>query len=262
MKVADKRNVDARVGVDVTDEGLKGRIRAGDQSIEAPLRVSHEMVATLSGPGFAVTPVTPGKQSVAEGFTTVWDWEVEAKVQGTQELEATLYALVPDGASATAQQRIDSYTQKINVSVKPQTWSEWLISVHEGIDSVKGIVIALASSATLALGWLGISLKRGKRSAAKKARVRHVGPRGRRGDAASAAPLVTERGAAPLRSRSKKTTASRRRPCPNWLIPGLFLERRLPSFRKGKVEASALVDIQPPVLTDLIIPAQDPCNRV
>jgi hypothetical protein len=192
MKVADRRNVDARVGVNVTDEVLKGRIRAGDQSIEAPLRVSHEMVATLSGPGFAITPITPGKQTVAEGFTTVWEWEVEAKVQGTQELEATLYALVPDSASTTAQQRIDSYMQKINVSVKPQTWGEWLTSAREEIDTVKAIVIALASSATLALGWLGISLKRKKRATAKKTRLHPKGPRGRRARSGQVGSLVAE----------------------------------------------------------------------
>jgi hypothetical protein len=192
MKVADRRNVDARVGVNVTDEVLKGRIRAGDQSIEAPLRVSHEMVATLSGPGFAITPITPGKQTVAEGFTTVWEWEVEAKVQGTQELEATLYALVPDSASTTAQQRIDSYMQKINVSVKPQTWGEWLTSAREDIDTVKAIVIALASSATLALGWLGISLKRKKRAPAKKTRLHPKGSRGRRARSGPVGSLVAD----------------------------------------------------------------------
>ena len=86
--------------------------------------MSYEVLAILSGPGFAITSVTPEKQTVAEGFPTVWEWAIEAKVEGTQELEATLYALIPDSASTTAQQRIDSYTQKINVSVKPQTWTE------------------------------------------------------------------------------------------------------------------------------------------
>jgi hypothetical protein len=68
---------------------------------------------------------------VAEGFPTVWEWEIEAKIEGAQELQATLYALVPDSASTTARQWVDSYTQQIKVSVRPQTWTEWLNSGGE-----------------------------------------------------------------------------------------------------------------------------------
>jgi hypothetical protein len=172
MKVSEKRNVTARVGINVSDDVLRAGNRPGDQSGGGVLRVSHEMIATLSGPGFAITPITAEKQTVAEGFPTVWEWEIEAKMAGSQELEATLYALVPVGASATDRQRIDSYTQKINVSVKPRTWSEWLTSAREGIDTAKAIVIALASMASFALGWLGISLKRRTRPSAETA-IRH-----------------------------------------------------------------------------------------
>jgi len=165
MKVSDRRSVDARVGVNVPDDILKGHIRGGDQTVQATVRVSHEMIATLNGPGFKITRTTPEKQTVAESFPTVWQWEIEAKQDGVQELEATLYALVPnpDDASGAAQQRIDSYTQKISVSVKEQTWSEWLKSAHEGFDTVKAIVIAIGSVASVTLGWFGISLTRRSR---------------------------------------------------------------------------------------------------
>jgi hypothetical protein len=163
MKVSDKRVVDARVGLNVPEEVLKGHARAGDQSTEGTLRVSHEMVAILSGPGFAITSITPEKQAVAEGFPTVWEWEVEAKVEGAQELEATLYALVPDSPSTTAQQRIDSYTQKINVSVKPQTWGEWIKSTGEEIGAIKGILLSLGAIAAAVFSWFGISRKRQRR---------------------------------------------------------------------------------------------------
>jgi hypothetical protein len=86
MKVSDRRSVDARVGVSVPDDILKGHTRVGDQTAEATVRVSHEMIATLSGPGFKITRTTPEKQTVAEGFPTVWQWEIEAKQDGVKSL--------------------------------------------------------------------------------------------------------------------------------------------------------------------------------
>jgi hypothetical protein len=165
MTVTDKRLVDARVGVNVPDDVLRGHARAGDRRTEGTLPVSYEMIATLAGPGFAIAQITPEKQTIAEGFPTVWEWEIEAKREGVQELEATVYALVPDNATAVARQRIDSYSQKITVLVKEQTWSEWLQSLREEIDAVKAIAIALGGIATATLGWLGFSATRRSRTA-------------------------------------------------------------------------------------------------
>ena len=97
----------------------------------------------------------------------MWEWEIEAKKEGAQELEVTVYALVPDSVSSTARQRIDSYTQTIKVSVKAQTWSEWLKSAREEIDAVQAIAIALGGVGTAVLGWLGISASRRSRSRRK-----------------------------------------------------------------------------------------------
>jgi hypothetical protein len=177
MKVGDKRTVDARVGVNVPDEVLRGHARAGDQSIGGTLGVSHEMIATLSGPGFAITRTTPEKQTVAEGFPTVWQWDIEAKQNGTQELEATLYALVPE------RQRIDAYTQKITVTVKPLTVGEWLKSTGEEIGTIKAIVLPLGAIAAAILSWFGISLRRQRRSpTTPRVRRRQSEKRGDSGD--------------------------------------------------------------------------------
>jgi phytoene dehydrogenase-like protein len=162
MKVGDRRGVDAHVGVNVPDEILQGRVRPGEQIKEALLRVSYEMIATLHGPGFKINPTTPEQQTVADGLPTVWEWEIEANQDGAQELEATLYALVPNtvvptGAPANTRQRIDAYSQTILVSVKAQSWGEWLKSLREEIDAVKAIAIALGGVATAAIAWLGIS---------------------------------------------------------------------------------------------------------
>jgi hypothetical protein len=164
MKVGDRRSVDARVGLHVLDDTLNSHSRVDDQSLPGSLKVSPEMVATLKGAGFLITPTSPEQQTVAEGIATAWSWEIEAKQDGLQELEATLYVLLPGSPPTSARQRIDSFTQKINVSVKPQTWSEWLKSAGEEIGALKAILLSLGAIAAAILSWLGISRKRQRRA--------------------------------------------------------------------------------------------------
>jgi len=128
---------DASVGVNVPDEILRGHSHPGEQTVGGELRLSYEMIVTLIGPGFAISPITPEKQTVAEGSPTVWQWQIEAKQEGLRELEATLFALITIDAANPARQRINSYSQKVNVSVKPQTWAEWLKSVRDEVDAVR-----------------------------------------------------------------------------------------------------------------------------
>ena|SRR5215471_18235538 len=110
--------------------------------------------STLTGPGFKIDPVTPERQTIAEGFPTVWEWNVEAKDDGEEELEATLYAVVSDG-NKNVQHRVDSYTQKIKVSVRDLTWGERFQSVAHEIDTAKAIVLSLGAIATALLAGLG-----------------------------------------------------------------------------------------------------------
>jgi len=142
-------------------EILRKQVDSRDKAVEGRLRVSSEMVATLNGPGFKIEAVTPEQQAIAEGFPTVWSWNVEAQQEGEQELEATLYALVPDGATSS-RLRVESYVQKITVSVRAQTWGEWLESLGHEVDAVKAIVVTLVGAATVVFGWFGISFARGK----------------------------------------------------------------------------------------------------
>lgn len=95
MKVSEVRAVYANVGVNVPMDTLRQHVRAGNQTHEGRLAVSSQMIAVLSGSGFKITGTSPEQQSVAEGFPTVWSWDIEAKESGDQELEATLYALIP-----------------------------------------------------------------------------------------------------------------------------------------------------------------------
>lgn len=153
MRMSEARSVEARVGVNVPIELLRQHATDDVQRVESLLRTSSEMVAVLYGPGFKITPTTPEQQTVAEGFPTVWNWNVEPLQSGDQELTATLYALVPDG-DKLSRQRIESYTRVISVNVKEQTWPEWLKTVSEGIGAVSGIITAGASISGLALGWV------------------------------------------------------------------------------------------------------------
>jgi hypothetical protein len=157
MKVGDKRQVDANVGIHVPIDVLQKKPRASSQQIKGQAQVSSKMSATLSGAGFKIDAIniTPENQEIAEGFPTVWSWNVEAQTSGEQELEAVLYALSDD--EKTSRQRVKSFTQTISVSVREKTLDEWLKSVGEEVDAAKGIAVAVGGAATVAIGWFGIA---------------------------------------------------------------------------------------------------------
>jgi hypothetical protein len=157
MTVGDQNEVKATVGFNVPMEALRKQLGPGpaDQKLEGSLSLSPDMVASLNGSGFTIESTTPEQQSIAEGFPTVWSWNVTAKQEGEQELEATVYVLVGDG-NKTTRIRVESFTQEINVSVRAQTWGEWLKSLGDELGAVNGILVALGGIITLVLGWLGI----------------------------------------------------------------------------------------------------------
>jgi hypothetical protein len=168
MKVAEVRAVYANVGIHVPDELLRKHSLEGGQSTDDPIRVSTEMLATLTGPGFRIVATTPEHQNVAEGFPTVWSWNIEATQEGEQQLEVTLYALVPmTTGDKPSEWRINSYTHTIGVTVKQQTWGEWLNSIlkstQEEFEVLKAISISVGSATTLLIGWMGWAYGRRRR---------------------------------------------------------------------------------------------------
>jgi hypothetical protein len=174
MNVGEERNVEASVGLNVPIEELRKPPAQRDQAIEAKgvTRISSEMIATLNGAGFTIKAVTPEQQSVAEGFPTVWSWNVKADQDGEQSLVATLYVLMPDG-DKSARQLVKSYTRTISVSV---TWGKWFELIGHQVDAAKAIGVTLGCI-TLALGWFGISLHRRstKKRSSSSARSRGEG---------------------------------------------------------------------------------------
>jgi hypothetical protein len=97
MAVDDEREVKASVGLNVPITKLRQQSGPTDHRVEGSLYLSPEMTATLSGHGFTIGQITPEKQSIAEGYPTIWTWNVTAKQEGKQKLEVTLYVLVSEG---------------------------------------------------------------------------------------------------------------------------------------------------------------------
>jgi hypothetical protein len=157
MTVGDQREVRAIVAFDVPMAALREQLGSAptDQKREGSLSISNDMAATLAGPGFTIESTTPQNQSIAEGNLTVWSWNVTAVQEGEQELEATLWVFVTEGTKST-QLRVESFTQKINVSVRAQTWSEWLESISREVVAVKTILIAIAAI----LAWFGFKSRK------------------------------------------------------------------------------------------------------
>jgi hypothetical protein len=179
MKVDDTRTVYANVGVNVPFEHLRKHLRPEDQSLEGALKVSNEMYATLTGEAFGIARNSPETQGVAEGFPTIWSWNVKAEKEGEQQLEATLYAIIPDASGGkTTIQYIDSYRQTIGISVKKQSWTDWLKSSKEALDNVKALVLTVGGAVTVVLGWLGWSFTRAKASRKRVTSARRRRPSG------------------------------------------------------------------------------------
>jgi hypothetical protein len=179
MTVGDARRVEATVGINIPPEVLRKQSHPEDQSIEGMARLSSEMIATLEGPGFAISATSPEQQNVAAGFPTVWSWKIEAVQTGHQELTATLYALVPIDGQA-ARQRVDSYSQVIMIGVREKTIEEMFNSFVDNFDKAKAIVLTGVSLCTGILGWLGIWVSRLRKKARarsdpkpKRVRVKH-----------------------------------------------------------------------------------------
>ena len=165
MTVGDEQRVEARVGLNMSFDQIANSVSSALNVERGTLHISPEMIATLDGAGFKVTPLTPEKQSIGEGLATAWSWDVVANREGDRELTATLYALVAM-PNSEVRQRIDSYTQDIQVAVRARTLGEWLDYLSKGAKSLNGLAVARIGIATA----LGISLRwrRNGRSGAKK----------------------------------------------------------------------------------------------
>lgn len=154
MTSEEEREVTAIVGREISNTALRKYIGPSDQAETGTLHVSSRMMATLTGPNFAVTPMTPDVQTIADGFYTEWRWQVKARKAGDHPLTAILYAVVGE-----SQHSIDSYKTVVKVKVEPSTWVDLIVGTSEGAANVaeSGAKMAafLTALATLLAGITG-----------------------------------------------------------------------------------------------------------
>ncbi|PND29091.1 hypothetical protein [Sinorhizobium sp. M4_45] len=142
MTVGEPREISAVVGVGVPTEELAEVFRKGDQHFSADAKVSHKMVARLTGANFKVEEYTTGQQLIALGNPTMWKWRVTASLEGTQTLTAMLYAVVTNGKD-DVEVLIDTYDQEITVEVKPMTWMETFSAIKNSVKEAWEIWLAV-----------------------------------------------------------------------------------------------------------------------
>jgi hypothetical protein len=171
MTVGERRTVQARLGIDVPIAKLHEGLEAETQRLDGQLKISSEMEARLDAPGFAVTPTSSARQAIAAGYPTVWSWDIEAKSDGEQALEATLYAFIDTG-SGEVEERIESFQRTIDVMVRAQTWTEWLKSVADEVGSIQTVVSAMFAACAAVLAWLGLSAQRKRKRTGARVKAR------------------------------------------------------------------------------------------
>lgn len=73
---------------------LKKQIAEIGEVEGAKVRVSDDMEARLTGPGFEIEAISDPRQLVVESETTGWKWEIEATESGRHRLHLTLTAFI------------------------------------------------------------------------------------------------------------------------------------------------------------------------
>ncbi len=142
--------------VTVTIEGDKAApsaLQAGESAI-VPLKVSYQMMVTLSAPGhedqFKIDLAGSQQKTVLHGGATVWTWKVTPQHEGDGTLQIDAYVLYQD--SADRQIPLPSIVEKVHVkSIPPKIFLEsgwdW-VQEHPG-QSLKYILPGGAGAAML-----------------------------------------------------------------------------------------------------------------
>lgn len=101
-------------------EELQKAITAPGEKAGARVRISNEMEARLSGPGFKIEAITPEVQAVSASEPTQWKWEIEPTKSGSHHIHLTLSAhLQVEGQRVP--RLIRTFERSIRVNV---TWRE------------------------------------------------------------------------------------------------------------------------------------------
>ncbi len=97
MQLDQVRSLQLALSPTKTIEELKQAIGEPGPVETAQIKISDYMEASLTGPGFEITPVTPARQLVSQTEDTVWKWDVKAVREGKQRLNLTLNVIIDTG---------------------------------------------------------------------------------------------------------------------------------------------------------------------
>jgi hypothetical protein len=164
MVVGETKEVSSKIGINVPSNKLKFPVAIDVQTQEGVLLISREMAADLSGAGFDITAQSPRKQPVTTSLVTAWNWTIKANEAGPHELTVTMRAVLAD--TGDEGQQIDTYSTKIEVAVKEESWSEWVVSRGKEFGAVKTAIAAVILAVSTAIGMYG--WWRGKRPEQEK----------------------------------------------------------------------------------------------
>lgn len=99
-----------------TIEELKQAISEPGRIETAQIKISDYMEATLTGPGFEITAVTPQRQLVSKSEDTMWKWNIMAASPGVQRLNLTLNVIIEDKGKERLRS-LRTYSKEIEIEV-------------------------------------------------------------------------------------------------------------------------------------------------
>jgi hypothetical protein len=94
VELGETAQIQLRLSPKLTIHQLRETITAVGRREGAPVRVSQEMEARLSGFGFSIAAITSERQPVSGSGVTTWLWDIEATKTGTRHLHLTLTAFI------------------------------------------------------------------------------------------------------------------------------------------------------------------------
>lgn len=114
MNMGQSYPVEVRVTLDQAEfAGIASRVVAAGTTTTERAELSHDLIATLHGTKFDISPQEEQHQPVLSGQDTVWKWIISPKEPGKQALLLTIQSVTKDGHIYT------SLTREILVNALP-----------------------------------------------------------------------------------------------------------------------------------------------
>ncbi len=116
MRLDQVAAIELQLSPSKTIEDLKKVISEPGRIETAQIKISDYMEATLTGPGFEITAVTPQRQLVSKSEDTMWKWNIMATSPGVQRLNLTLNVIIEDKGKERLRS-LHTYSKEIEIEV-------------------------------------------------------------------------------------------------------------------------------------------------